>query len=113
MQQLARESRALATRLQAWRQQERATVSLPAPLAGLGSPEIGAVTSASPRSMARLSSLLGSLLFIAMLAAGTSLLFGLSFDPSQGGPAWYVIGVASLIVVFGLLPYFLYREPKR
>ena len=109
--QLGREARALAKQLQAWREQPSTSGATPSALAGANTPDVGEVTSLSPRALLNSRNLIGTLLIVAALAAGVGVLLGLPFDPEQGGAGWYVVGVALLACIFQWLPYFVYREP--
>jgi Zn-dependent protease with chaperone function len=111
MRELAREARGLEKQLQAWREGSSAPRPLPEPLSGLEPPEIGAVTSLSPRTLASGRGLAGNLFLLSLLAAGAAALFALPFDPFEGGDGWYPVLVAMVVAFFQWWPYRRYRDP--
>jgi STE24 endopeptidase len=110
--QNAREVPKMLARLQAWQAREPAA---PDPLPALDTPAVGAVTSASPRTLGTAPVLVRMLILLALCAAGASALCGLSFDWKQGGAAWYVILIAAFMAVLQWLPYRRYHDsmPER
>jgi hypothetical protein len=74
-------------------------------------PAVGGVTSVSPRTLLNGRVVLWSMLVMAALAAGVSVLMSLPFDPDQGGAAWYVIAGTAIASIFQWWPYLIYREP--
>jgi hypothetical protein len=69
------------------------------------------VTSLSPHAWFNLRAIIRSVLVVGVLAAGVSVLLGLSFDLEQGGASWYAVGIACVAGIFQWLPYLIYREP--
>ena len=111
VRQLGRETRALARQLRAWSEQPSPLAGVPSSLPELGAPAVGGVTSVSPRTLINARVVLWSMLVMAALAAGVSVLMSLPFDPDQGGAAWYVIAVTTVASIFQWWPYLIYREP--
>jgi hypothetical protein len=85
--QLGRETRALARQLHAWSEQPSPLAVAPSSLPDLAAPAVGGVTSVSPRTLSNGRVVIWSMLVMAALAAGVSVLMSLPFDPDQGGAA--------------------------
>jgi hypothetical protein len=121
LRHLCREVLTLSKRLQAWQEGRLQLSPLPPFLSQLNPPSIGEVTSTSPRKIASPRAVFRQIVFLVMIAAGVSVLFGLrfavrSFQPVRGaapvdGYGWYVVLVTLIIALFQLLPYWRYREP--
>jgi Zn-dependent protease with chaperone function len=121
LRRLRRGALALGERLQAWQESRLQLQPLPPLLIHLQSPNIGEVTSTSPRRAASPRSLIQRIVFLLIIAAGVSILLGLRFaiHPSSRipgaangeGQGWYVVLVTLVVAVFQVLPYARYREP--
>jgi Zn-dependent protease with chaperone function len=110
MRQLRRETRACEKQLRSWWAQPPATV-LALPLRDLSLPGGETVTSASPGDLLNERTFLRTLLFVAVLAAGASVLFGLPLNVMEPGSAVSAIVIACATAIFQWVPYFRYREP--
>jgi hypothetical protein len=111
MRQLRRETQAYEKQLRSWWGQPPTTV-LPLPLADLSPPSAEAVTSTAPCDLLNGRTFLRTLQFVAVLAAGASVLFDLPFDVLEPGSAVSAILIACVTAVFQWVPYFRYREPE-
>jgi len=101
----------MARRIEAWRTGSPDGPAVPGPLTGLGAPDIGDVTSQSPRDLVRGADIRSNVLFIGMIAFGTALLVGLPTLPRDGGGALYTVAVAVLATLLEALPLRRYRDP--
>jgi hypothetical protein len=110
MHEVGPAARRLAERLQAWREGAPATEEIPLCPALPDAPQIGQVTSLSPRAAVTFRAMSGSLVWIAALAFGASVLFGLSFNPAQGGAGLLAVAAAALSHLSLWLPHLFYRE---
>jgi Zn-dependent protease with chaperone function len=121
LRRLGREVLALGERLQAWQESRLQLQPLPSLLIHLQSPSLGEVTSTSPRRAASPRLLIQRIVFLLMVAAGISILFGLRFaihafpgipGAANGeGQGWYVVLVTLVVALFQVLPFLRYREP--
>jgi Zn-dependent protease with chaperone function len=101
----------LYRRVSDWRAQTGAGKPPPESLAGLTTPALGPVAGTSPKALAVPQVLIGTLVVLEPLALAAALALGLSFDPGQGGAAWYALAVPALVATVQLLPYWRYRDP--
>lgn len=108
---LESEACSLFERIEAWRQGQASGFVLPEPLAELPPPGVDEVTSESPKVIGSSKGFVRQLIFLTAAGTAFSLLFGLPFDPREGGTAFYVLGVAFLSSVFIYLPFWRYRDP--
>jgi hypothetical protein len=113
MRELRRATVDLEQRLRRWQEQPAVEGDVPPQLAGLSTPAVGAVTSASPAALIRLSRLVFQTWFVFLLGSAVSLLLGLPFHPEDGGLGWYVPAVAVLTVWFDSIPLWRNRTTGR
>jgi len=125
---LRKQSSQLAERLMTWWKTSPTTRPLPAPLAALRSPQIGAVTGANPRSSAKPAKVFKELLWTGIYAVVGAVLCGLPFHFTQfllfrmiepagrievfrsPGSGWYVVAVALVVRVIALIPILSYKD---
>ena len=96
------EARVLYQRINAWRNRvpDRGEFSL---TTELGPPDVGAVTSMSPKELNKFSRSINLSIVIVGLAWGVATLFALPFG-------WYIAASALLIRLYESLPYWRYHE---
>jgi hypothetical protein len=111
LRQLARDGHAFAKQLQAWRQQPPDPRTPSTTFADLAEPELGTVTSLSPRVLASPRVLIRMLFYGALLSLGASVLLGLSFD-LPAGTAWPALLSTYLVCFVHWLPFARYHEPS-
>jgi hypothetical protein len=87
-----------------------ASVPLPEPLADLTTPSHQAIVGVHPARQISGPVFVFYLVFLELLAVGTASLTGLSFDPEQGGAAWYVLLVVGLTLLVEVVPSWCYRD---
>ncbi len=92
----------LYAELQKWRQGPGQYPEASAELAKLGPPDFGEVTSRSPKSVVNFNSNLGATILVLLAVVGGSTLLNIS--PRYG------IGVALLLRLYEMVPYWRYRE---
>jgi Zn-dependent protease with chaperone function len=78
------------------------------PDGNFGTPEVGAVTSRSPATMARGQTAMRSLMILGYMSAAAAVLCNLSFiGPFDG---WYAVSATMILGVVQFVPYWRYRE---
>lgn len=125
---LRQQSSQLAEGLNAWWKTSPTTRPLPAPLAALRSPQIGAVTGANPRTNAKPAKVFKELVWTGIFAIVGAVLCGLPFhfmaflfsrlNESLGrlgafhspGSGWYVVAVALVVRFIAMIPILRYKD---